>query len=62
MKTRFCFPNIMFDIVEDKRNIQAKPQMKTATAKLEFSNEEINGAESRMDETTVVRAVLVKIW
>jgi len=52
----------MFDIVEDKRNIQAKPQMKTATAKLEFSNEEINGAESRMDETTVVRAVLVKIW
>jgi hypothetical protein len=52
----------MFDIVEDKRNIHAKPQKKTATAKLEFSNEEIAGAESRVDETTVVKAVLVKIW
>jgi len=52
----------MFDIVEDRRNIHAKPQMKTATAKLEFSSEETVGAENRMYETTVVRTVLVKIW
>ena len=61
IKILFCFPNIIFDIVEDKTNIQANAQTKIPTPILEFKSEASEGIDLRED-ATVVKAVLVKIW
>ena len=61
IKIRLCFPNIRFEIIEDKTNIQANEQTKIPTVMLEFNSEAKDGIDP-MDDTIVVRAVLVKIW
>jgi hypothetical protein len=60
-KILFCFPNIRLEIIEDKTNIQANEQTKIPTVMLEFNSEAKDGIDP-MDDTIVVRAVLVKIW
>jgi hypothetical protein len=61
IKILFCFPNIRFEIIEAKTNIQANAQTKIPTVMLEFNNEAKDGTDP-IEDTIVVRAVLVKIW
>jgi len=62
MKILFCFPKMRLEITDDRTNIQANEQTKTATARLELKDEDKSGVEFCNVDTTVVKALLVKIW
>lgn len=61
MKILFCFPKIRPEINDDRTNIQANEQTKTATVRLELNDEAKKGVDPCSANATVVKAVLVKI-
>jgi hypothetical protein len=62
MLSRRSLPNISDWANADRTNIHAKPQMKVATAELEFSQVAISGAGPFRAEAKVLTAVWVNIW
>ena len=57
MVSLLSLPNISIEIRDDKTNIQANEQMKTAKSAFEFINEANAGIESPKEKVNVVRAV-----
>ena len=49
-------PNMIMETRADRTNIQAKEQMKTAMAELEFSSEAMGGMMPSKEDATVFRA------
>lgn len=56
------FPNMSFEIMEDKTNIHANENTKTAKGIPEFIHDATSGTEPPKEVETVISAGWVKIW